>query len=111
MRIDWDVPIAMDDGLVQRAEVLRPQAAIRSSWPAVRTPRASPRRHLWRHHGAVPAQLLRPHTGESMKLYGFWRSLATYRVNVAFALKNIRVEENVSIDLLKGEQLNADYRT
>jgi maleylacetoacetate isomerase len=45
-----------------------------------------------------------------MKLYGFWRSLATYRVNVALALKNIPVEENVTIDILKGEQLNADYR-
>jgi maleylacetoacetate isomerase len=45
-----------------------------------------------------------------MKLYGFWRSLATYRVNVALALKNISVEKTVSIDLLKGEQLNPDYR-
>ena len=45
-----------------------------------------------------------------MKLYGFWRSLATYRVSVALALKKIPVENTVSIDLLKGEQLNADYR-
>jgi maleylacetoacetate isomerase/maleylpyruvate isomerase len=44
-----------------------------------------------------------------MKLYGFWRSLATYRVNVALALKNIDVER-VSVDLLKGEQLRSDYR-
>jgi maleylacetoacetate isomerase len=44
-----------------------------------------------------------------MKLYGFWRSLATYRVNVALALKQISVQ-TVSIDLLKGEQHNADYR-
>ena len=44
-----------------------------------------------------------------MKLYGFWRSLATYRVNVALALKNVAVER-VSIDLLKGEQHRADYR-
>jgi maleylacetoacetate isomerase len=44
-----------------------------------------------------------------MKLYGFWRSLATYRVNVALALKNIDVER-VSIDLLKGEQHRPDYR-
>ena len=32
MRIDWDVPIAMDDGLVLRADVFRPlqgRAAIR----------------------------------------------------------------------------------
>jgi maleylacetoacetate isomerase len=44
-----------------------------------------------------------------MKLYGFWRSLATYRVKVALGLKNISTE-NLSIDLLKGEQHNADYR-
>ena len=43
-----------------------------------------------------------------MKLYGFWRSLATYRVNVALALKNVAVDR-VSIDLLKGEQHHADY--
>jgi len=45
-----------------------------------------------------------------MKLYGFWRSLATYRVKVALNLKNVKVDEEVSIDLLKGQQLNADYR-
>jgi maleylacetoacetate isomerase/maleylpyruvate isomerase len=44
-----------------------------------------------------------------MKLYGFWRSLATYRVRVALSLKNISVE-NESIDLLKGAQHKADYR-
>ena len=44
-----------------------------------------------------------------MKLYGFWRSLATYRVKVALALKGMTVEE-VSIDLLKGMQHQPDYR-
>ena len=44
-----------------------------------------------------------------MKLYGFWRSLATYRVKVALALKGMQVDE-ASIDLLKGEQHNPDYR-
>jgi len=43
-----------------------------------------------------------------MKLYGFWRSLATYRVRVALTLKNIKVEDE-SIDLLKGKQNAADY--
>ncbi len=43
-----------------------------------------------------------------MKLYGFWRSLATYRVKVALALKGVEVDE-VSIDLLKGAQHNPDY--
>jgi maleylacetoacetate isomerase len=45
-----------------------------------------------------------------MQLYGFWRSLATYRVNVGLALKGIAVEKNVSIDLLKGEQLDPGYK-
>jgi maleylacetoacetate isomerase len=44
-----------------------------------------------------------------MKLYGFWRSLATYRVKVALALKGLKTDD-VSIDLLKGEQHNPDYR-
>ena len=43
-----------------------------------------------------------------MKLYGFWRSLATYRVKVALALKGLKVDE-VSIDILKGEQHKGDY--
>ena len=43
-----------------------------------------------------------------MKLYGFWRSLATYRVRVAFALKGLKAEE-VSIDLLKGKQHSEEY--
>jgi maleylacetoacetate isomerase len=45
-----------------------------------------------------------------MKLYGFWRSLATYRVKVALGLKGLSVEE-ISIDLLKGEQHGEDYRS
>ena len=44
-----------------------------------------------------------------MKLYGFWRSLASYRVRVALRLKGIDAEE-ISIDLLKGAQLGADYK-
>jgi len=44
-----------------------------------------------------------------MKLYGFWRSLATYRVKVALGLKGMKVDE-VSIDLLKGMQHQPDYK-
>jgi maleylacetoacetate isomerase len=43
-----------------------------------------------------------------MKLYGFWRSLATYRVKVAMALKGVKADE-VSIDLLKGRQHDREY--
>jgi len=43
-----------------------------------------------------------------VKLYGFWRSLASYRVRVALALKGLHAEE-ISIDLLKGKQHEQDY--
>ena len=43
-----------------------------------------------------------------MRLYGFWRSLASYRVRVALALKGLHAEE-ISIDLLKGKQNSQDY--
>jgi maleylacetoacetate isomerase len=43
-----------------------------------------------------------------MKLYGFWRSLATYRVRVALHLKGIAFEE-VSINLLAGGQHDPAY--
>jgi maleylacetoacetate isomerase len=44
-----------------------------------------------------------------MKLYGFWRSLATYRVRAVLALKGIAVEQ-VSINLLEGKQHSAEYK-
>ena len=44
-----------------------------------------------------------------MKLYGFWRSLATYRVRVGMALKGIEVHE-VSINLLQGMQHDSTYK-
>src|SRR5258708_17882066 len=45
----------------------------------------------------------------AMKLYGFWRSLATYRVRVGLALKGIDVEQ-ISIDLLHGKQHAEEYK-
>lgn len=44
-----------------------------------------------------------------MKFYGHWRSLATYRVRVAIALKGIDVEF-VPINLLGKEHLGEGYR-
>ena len=45
----------------------------------------------------------------TMTLYGFWRSLATYRVRVALALKGIEAHE-VSVNLLQGTQHRDDYK-
>src|SRR3989442_7740641 len=44
-----------------------------------------------------------------MTLYGFWRSLATYRVRVALALKGMEAHE-VSVNLLQGTQHRDDYK-
>jgi maleylacetoacetate isomerase len=44
-----------------------------------------------------------------VKLYGFWRSLATYRVRTALALKGIQAEQ-VSINLLEGKQHSPEYK-
>lgn len=44
-----------------------------------------------------------------MKLYGFWRSLASCRVRIALRLKGVAFEE-VSIDLLRGVQHAEAYK-
>src|SRR5207248_2099321 len=84
-----------------RAARLRPVPARRAARPA--------RRDLWRAHHLASERLLHPSTGDSMKLYGFWRSLATYRVRVALALKGVKAEA-LSINLLQGKQHDDDYK-
>src|SRR5437773_2673131 len=87
--------------LQERAARLRPVPARRPARPS--------RGAVRRQDHAPPAGLLSPDSGDSMKLYGFWRSLATYRVRVAMALKGVHAEE-ISIDLLKGKQHTDEYR-
>lgn len=45
----------------------------------------------------------------TVKLFGFWRSLATCRVRIALALKDIKTDE-VSINLMQGQQHGTEYR-
>jgi len=45
-----------------------------------------------------------------MKLFSFWRSLATYRVRIALNLKGIVPDEIIQINLMKGEQHAEAFR-
>ena len=44
----------------------------------------------------------------SIKFYGFWRSIASFRIRVAIKLKALSFEE-VSVDILQGKQFEPGY--
>ena len=44
----------------------------------------------------------------SITVYGFWRSIASFRIRVALKLKALPFEE-ISIDILQGEQFKPSY--
>lgn len=45
-----------------------------------------------------------------MKLYTYWRSQASFRVRIALRMKGLAADK-IFLDLLKGDQFDADYRT
>ena len=45
----------------------------------------------------------------SIQIYGFWRSIASFRVRVALRLKGLPFEE-IPIDILSGEQFKPGYQ-
>jgi maleylacetoacetate isomerase len=47
-------------------------------------------------------------TSPALTLYGYWRSMASYRVRVALGLKGLAAQE-IPLDVLAGDQFRPDY--